>query len=1779
MKNKYMAMMIFILFEIISFIKSKDYEVELDNKEKVLSFNEESELLILTIKYLIKVPNYIKLEIQGSEDINYVLSIFSDEKREKRIQLAQSTFKKTILFLTRKQFESNSNKVYAEIECSSKPCSYNLTINSSEKIILEEGEQIYYYVTEYTKDMEFLINLKSEKVNIWSLGGKDIKNTLDSDDIILSQKNNNFLEEYENKVLDSNSYIHSKKGNYYLFINKEKIEFNLTGSNGDYINVGSLGYIGNNSNKPIIPDEETFIVFLERKAFPKACFDFRMREVTNKSYTVFLEGIIFNKYLEIFQNKNGEEINNEVLYGKFSKYFNSKNLKENKLCFSFPKEEKYNKIDEIKFSFYITLGKTSLKGLNIYYPQINGVIYSRSLRINQMTAYIGLEPYNDFSEINYNIFNEIGFTKLYIYDCENYPLCLHDNPTNLKVINPRNIDRFSTYSIYKKDLKNEYNPIGKKQKLMMAMCVPSMAIDLFCSFNTLIYSDIDEINMDENQYINQYLLEKESDKFKIIATQELFIKKIIIDIIVYVGEVEISNNSTEGVEISKHNSANKFFINLKINNDSQIIDDIRFKIIAKKNSYYSIVYYSIRKEEDSEITNEIHSGMNYLITIDPLIKINEENANKYLNIINDKFERLETFIINFYSLNCNLEIMAKTKIEEEKYFDIEKYDYCYEDIISKSDKYERDSERIYNYIIKIKEDDFSSYDGKLCMLYVSANDLTERYKEYGGDIVIPDNTPQQIIFNNNVKHITFGYVHVNKDDDVIAKLNLIHKAEYFVKFFYENIEGKNYTINSNNAIFLNHSEWETICYIEGELCYIIIDITLKSTKDIDDPILEFAIKSVKGDTPIYLPKNIFKLDYVQNKASQHYFTEVGINEKGFILVNFYRNTGKVFAKLMEINPKDEKYGDFPNNKDDSLPYDSITKKIHFNTNEKNCQNGCYLLINIQPNSEKSSIDQFRNYPFTIIISSSQINSYQDIPPMRIPIDEYIIGDIKATENEIKDYYSVRLNKNADKIIIDLQSHSANLFVNIGNEKPNLSEYHFKIIPKGKDIIYTITKEEIMKILENKENIKDIFLTIGVWSDINDSINSTIYSFMIHLEDKTEEIFHRVKSDRKTLCDTKEIKSSDSKYSHRCLFVVEYFLLGELNNLLLYPILHDMTADYKIYGEYIEPSIFEMDSYSIEDIIPSKNSEFSTDKTNLNYLYIRKGLTEGKYLILNIVSTKKTRIELISTFYTYLDLINPNPNTPQLFLVKKNKPLILDFPNDNSLMVNFISITGDAEVFWQEMPENKYYLLQDDYRISLTSIKNSNSQLVVKSLDKDNVEDIGFAFYLTYNARYEHNFDEIIFGKSTIFHYSPGDYPIVFYSRLEDLEKDVEIFFTFYNLDKNNIENFDNETPIKASAILVKEKTVYNIKSNSEITIDLSKSVQFKYEHTLRTGFLRLRKDQLKNFNINQNENPNLYIKLEKINNNESFKRISVEISANQENNLIPISEKMYQHGIILGDENRKQYILKTVVNHPILVLEFSSLSDEVSLKLENDLGEDIEKQSQKSSNGKYILFFKINPEKYTFVKLIIFKNSSTKNNNMFTFKYINIIDIKSFIEYTIEDDNINIIRKKNNYQIELLPIKDYINYNVNYYVKICNNQNKYIPKQSIAMDECDNQLVKHFSNPNPEYGKLIFEFYNVGIIPTYIQVKAHIYDKGINEFMSYKIYEYKESDSNSNEEEDDDDDDDDKIIALIIVLVIFFLIIIGLIITLFLFNKKSKNLLKEVNSISFADNDLLGREN
>jgi hypothetical protein len=269
-------------------------------------------------------------------------------------------------------------------------------------------------------------------------------------------------------------------------------------------------------------------------------------------------------------------------------------------------------------------------------------------------------------------------------------------------------------------------------------------------------------------------------------------------------------------------------------------------------------------------------------------------------------------------------------------------------------------------------------------------------------------------------------------------------------------------------------------------------------------------------------------------------------------------------------------------------------------------------------------------------------------------------------------------------------------------------------------------------------------------------------------------------------------------------------------------------------------------------------------------------------------------------------------------------------------------------------------------------------------------------------------------------------------------------------------------------------------------------------------------------------------------------------------------------------------------------LEFSCENDNIYIEIENrkDLKE------EKNIYGKkfFSLYSKENED---FVKLHIKRNATiTKiKKDFFMFRYI-YSNNKYNNKYSISNPKLEVTQKETelglyNYSIKLHPVeysKEYKNIYLTYIVRGIHNGNEPIyPSLSLKLES---QTVKEFYDPKPKVNLLTFELYDISNNFSYIQVIVQIKNEENVEYLSYDFqnkytfikYERKESQKK-------DESPKKKLtgitIAAIILGPLFFIIIVALIIGIIIYNKKNKNLLEQVNKISFvqdidrSDEDLL----
>ena len=1344
--------------------------------------------------------------------------------------------------------------------------------------------------------------------------------------------------------------------------------------------------------------------------------------------------------------------------------------------------------------------------------------------------------------------SDYGLPDMYFDICTNYPLCDNYKYDNLgKLIDPISINSQSSYKI---NLINTtiYSPMDKNQYVMIVKCVKNKKKEgLPCGFKTVYNSKDSKINLKENELFSQYIKKGETNLYKIDFTGQNKLKKIYVDLMVFTGDI-IFNPIETNLNVKKLYMANKIFYIITI--DQTLINpEINFNVTGSKNSYYSIKYMLVKENDDSWITNIIESGVSYLVTIDPEGKDSsgEIKPYKYIKFSDLKIIEQEPFIISFNSLNCKLNVSAKRFKEDGSYYyePIDSFDQYYQDIVYKN------KENDYQYMLKIDKMDFSVYNNKLCMVYASAiemnqGDLDKNTIVDEKQIVISDNEPKQIVFKDGVTKIQYLYPHSNRDKDVIIKFNLLDIALYNINISYAFKNNIKLTQTGNEIIYLHHTEWRNLIN-QNDICPIIINITKTRIFEEKEPKLLISVKAVQDNTPSYIIKNKAQIDYLLGNNTQYYYTDLGKNEEGYAIVNYYRGSGRIFGKIVKKNIDKAEEGanwremyKFPETVNESLEFNGYIKKIMIKKEETNkCDDGCYLLLTLRTSVLSEKYYDFREFPFNIMIHTSTPDGTKDtIPIINIPLNEYIIGNINLNEDKkINEYYSTYFTHDSDSILIDFQSTVVNFYIKVGmNNKPTLTDKDFYFESFGDDTIFIITKKDFLeKCKERKINIPNsdsllgLGMTIGIWTDKIDSLYTTVYSIKINLpfhETQEEHLdleklnIYEVKSDQKTLCKPQKIKNGNS---YRCLFVVFYYGIDAINHLLLYPESQDYSP-YIMYAEFIYQEKYEYFDYAtLISIIPNKESTYSTEKTGLDYIYVPYAERRDNILYVCIISETDSIIELYTSFYTKDIQLSPNPSSPQLFMV--DNKFMFEFTTEEDLLVTIKAICGGAKIKWHSDEGVEYYLTGNKIISLPSSLKDKSdpeklfSNLDITLIEKNNCP--GFAFYISYLLRpSEINLDSIPLGKSTQMSYRDTDLPVYVYTEIFYLDKDVHAFINIYELIGTMETGLKNITPFELSAALVNDTVIMDAKLNKKILEGLNFEFKGVYDPMIKTGFVLITKSDIQKKNIEIKDGPSVILKISKNMDypkmkDTKFSRVTIETSIIQDNTEIPAIPGVYQYGKLSLSSNSNIYRLKSNRAEKYMRIQFSRGSDKIKYVIgvspQDSSNRDFAEFEDKEINGKQVITFDSNPSGNGYIYLIISHSedkASTDKINNYVFKYATSSSKGGFEEYKLDSEQGFELDKKEDgddyvYTFTITPLS-YQNVDIKYFIK-------FTPKTSYIEDEKDNSIALKESNSyideltdlKIEDDKIIKDYKISEIDYRYVQVIALVNNKGNYEFVGY----------------------------------------------------------------------------
>ena len=1760
-----------------------------------------------------EIPYYLKVETISEKLPNQVIYFSKEDSvgATNRLQLAQGGPSLSNVMWIKTEYLGKFESLNIPIQCQNineDTCNYKIIISGHNLIEIDNTTFSYnYYVSHSNQIMEFEIknnyfnhtNVSDLILTFYATGAQKI-----------------FLEIYRMNTTQYNFNsgsaisINMTKNYSYILI--------VQGNVGDYISIGSKVTLkkpekSGKSVSPLKKNDKQITGILNKDILNKECYLLEFGQNQNDNDIYYITGIFYNKIGEIvYADEKMSSLDNTIetiRNGYYYHIFNKEDKKPKYLCVQFPTKEQYP-INDLPYSLQMTGPNENINEFNINPPQISGISYQRITNKKSVSFYNVILSNLDSKYLIYNMMSLEGLPQMYIYKCTTFPLCYFNYDELISNENITKVNQVNNMAIWIGEKKKKLSPIQSEQDIMFVKC-PDSNNNNSCRFQTSIFGNDDLITLNEKQPLSQMTLKGEKEVFFIDLQREKDIYQIFIDLLIITGDVSLSLKSGEGkkIDYSKNYLGNKIFYSLYYKD--HIGKYMTIIINARINSYYVIEYKIINKNDvNAKTINDIYSGINYLIPI---------SKTKNINIHNFKLLSNSYYLTNFHSLNCKFKI---ERLEDGKTKKIISYgNYAQQFIKDQNDI----KKTVHSYKVTLEEGGSFKDKEYMCMLYVSALEITKENSSIQKELLIEDGVPQRIIFEKDLHKISYIYIFSELEKSISISVNTINIAKYTLNIIFNNNNSTNFNFSSSEIFFINSSLIKNNSNNKG-ISSMKIELSAEQINN-NTPIIETTIRQIKN-VPVYIPKGITKKDFISGGTLLFLYTDIEADESGYISINLDRGSLKIYGRIVDKRQaKDDANSDwrkykFPRNKDEGdLKYDFYNKKLLFtNKDTSKCVDGCYILITINSSMINQQESENIFYPFTISIrvnpnSNGILHNIGKI--IEILPDEYIIGfldnDEKIQKKDMYEYYEISIPYDADIVEFDWQSDAGILLVNVGNERPiyKKDKAHFIFDNSRSDTIFQIKRDEIKK-KGNLTSIDKVNLVIGVYTEYKDTVNGTAYSFKVHFSKSLT--IHKVSSDHKTLCKPDKIGNE-----YRCLYMIKYDSINITRNLMIYPRSKNKSATTYMYGEFLEKEIY--DSFDIDKLknkIPKENATYSTKRDNNDYISLNiNDKNKKSYFYVKVTSDRDSVIELITSLTSFdVEEISPNPSSIQLFQLKKNQKLKLNFLTRKRLLINIASIFGEAKLYFRDDPKTIYDLSGRDDILSLAldsskgrgsdpqliiEIKNNTNSSQLRNLKEENNNKTNqyqpvFAFFIEYFLRpAQLNFDEISLGRTTEVAYNNTDFPVYYYCKIDKLNNDVMVFFNLRDLKNEN--NDKSETKIRDNQFVLKgglmtQNTVYSFSSKLKPNF-MGPLVLGKYDPAIKTGQILLPLEKLKEFKINETDKPTLYLEFSKDSSNKNkYKNLRLELSIIQENEDIPVSEKLYQYGKIYKN-NVNSYRLKVDRNKTdgYMRIQFAANSHFIDFSISENKDKKnmtIEKET-KTERGKVFITFK-NPNK-DFIYLNVFSKGIKDIDDLsnYAFKYMNSKN-KNFFEYPTLNNKttLNISKTPNkdkktiNLSVKFNRIEKK-NINVVYSLKVIKKweYSKEANNQTIALSEAD-ALVAQKENPSGD--EIILEMDDVPDDYSNLVVIAQIKDGPIVEYVSYvPEHKYIKLDSYDIEKIKKDGKDEKEGSKKLLVYIIigggaFALVVIILLIIILVVHCKNKDLMKQVNAVSFAGSGVMERE-
>ena len=769
----------------------------------------------------------------------------------------------------------------------------------------------------------------------------------------------------------------------------------------------------------------------------------------------------------------------------------------------------------------------------------------------------------------------------------------------------------------------------------------------------------------------------------------------------------------------------------------------------------------------------------------------------------------------------------------------------------------------------------------------------------------------------------------------------------------------------------------------------------------------------------------------------------------------------------------------------------------------------------------------------------------------IKLDEFVSGSIDNSTI----YYKAQFTKDSEGVFFDYQSEYGCLNISFQEELDINNTNPIELCSPGANNLFFINKDDIIKKSgSTKQNITGLYVLIEVKSSSSDLDNKIKFDFSLKMSLKKSDInILEVNSGHNILCRTEKI--SDDKY--RCLFMfVNNTEVSENHSLIVYSNLQSISDKLDIYADEINKE--DYDDWKVNNLInkiPSTNSSFTNNNTEYSFIKIQN-VTKDKYIYISVETDKETIVELIAQILPESGYaLFPFENDIQIFNPKENITTItLDFTSLNDEVTLILTtIYGKAKInldnesidYVTDVRENKLFFVIDIEN----SYKGTNTfNLIINKLESDDVNKLGYIFYLSYMKKSNNILKEITYSKSSKWIYDKPQFTIMFYERIPNIQNAINVNLQFFNIPFNASINKDI---LNIQAYILKQEDIKEIKSNNSIIKNYTIKINGTFNSFLSNAYVYLSTYDMQRFKIDDNPYLLIYISLNKSEAQNWYDSLIFSATVSQTNSLIYPAERTYHFGKLNVDE-KIVYRLEGNPLYHLMRLEIACNSNYLgwSVKRTKEIDNyktndtDLSFVTEKWSNGRGLLTMYIERGEDIYLTIFPLKKIKDVKLTNFVFKYLSSAKNGDFKNYIVKYDSLTYDRNNMKITVNRLPNIP-IEFEFIYYIKI-------IDEEDFMNEENINTIANIESTPFIEIsGKLLdnnINFYLLDLINPkktyYINAYATVIEKYFDvEYISYAGYILPKEDENA-DILNKDSNGGFIIASIVIVSIILFIIII-----------------------------------